>query len=374
MRIKGSYIWAALIAIAIGGWVASGELVIGGQSSSDKSDAAPANAANNVVEAPPQTIPPFRVRAQTFVAEQRRADLVIRGRTQADVHMGIKAETSGLVDKLAVTKGARVKTGDLLCTIEPGARETRILEARARVTQALLDFEAANKLRDKGYTAETRVRSLKAALDAANAALFQMELDMQRTEIRAPFDGIIEEDNSEIGDLLRIGDPCVTLVALDPMLVTGQVSERDIANLKLGMSGVAHMVTGETVEGKIRYISPSAEASTRTFLVELEIPNEDLQVRNNVTAEIRIPLEATTAHKFSPAYLTLDDTGLIGVRIVGDENKAKFVPVQILGDAGDGVWVVGLPERATIITVGHDYVVDGQSIEVVVNAANENGE
>lgn len=366
MRIKGSYIWAALIAVVISGWVASGELVIGGQSNDDGADALPTNnsATGNAAE-PSQETAPFRVRAEMFTAEQRSSDLVLRGRTQAAVHMGIKAETSGLVETMAITKGTSVKIGDLLCRIEAGAREARILQARARTTQAQLDFDAATKLKEKGYAAETRVRALKALLDAANATLFQMELDLKRTEIRAPFNGVVEEDDSEIGDLLRIGDPCVTLVALDPMLVTGQVSERDISNLEIGMPGVANMVTGETVEGKIRYISPSAESTTRTFLVELEIPNKDFSVRNNVTAEIRIPLPAATAHRFSPAYLTLDDDGTIGVRTVDADSNVKFLPVQILGDAGNGVWVAGLPEETTIITVGHEYVVDGQAVEVV---------
>ncbi len=370
MRIKGSYIWAALIAFAIGGWVASGELVIGGQPSGGEADATPSGALPQIV----REVELFRVRAETFNAEQRQAELILRGRTQADLHMTVKAETSGLVKELPFEKGAKIKRGDLLCRIEVGARRSRILEARARVTQARLDHDAAKKLQEKGHTTDTRVRTLKALLDAANAKLFQMNLDLSRTEVRAPFDGLIEEDNSEVGDLLRVGEPCVTLVALDPMLVTGQVSERDVANLQLGMPGIAHMVTGEVIEGRIRYISPSAEPQTRTFLVELEIPNKDLRVRNNVTAEIRIPLAATLAHRFSPAYLTLNDAGTIGVRLVDGNNKVEFAPVTILGDSGNGVWVAGLPEQVTIITVGHEYVIHGQSVDVVSQRADENGE
>lgn len=81
-----------------------------------------------------------------------------------------------------------------------------------------------------------------------------------------------------------------------------------------------------------------------------------------------IPLPAVRAHKPSPGVLTLDDSGRVGVRTVEANNKVRFVPVTIIGQDADGLWVGGLPERATVITVGQEFVVDGQTVEPVAGA------
>ncbi len=365
MKIKGSYVWAFLIAAAVGGWLYSGELVIGGQSGSNAdSDADTGIAANTPAEQPL-----FQVRVNTFQAEQRSAQLVLRGRTQTEARVSVKAETPGLVDEIPVRRGQRVEAGDILCRIEPGAREAALLETNARLEQAKLDHEALAKLQESGYAADTRVRALKAQLDAAQAAVTRAELDLQRIVLRAPFAGIVEQDNAEIGDYLDVGRACITIVALDPMLVVGQVSERDIASLDVGMEGTVKFITGETRPGQIRFISPSADASTRTFRVELEIQNRDYQIPDNITADILINLAPVQAQRFTAAILTLNDAGQIGVKAVGADNIVEFMPVTILGDTREGVWVAGLPEAVTLVTVGQEYVVDGQLIDPVPDDA-----
>ncbi len=366
MKIKGSYIWAFLIAAAVGGWLYSGELVIGGQSGSgrDQSDEPDGIAAN-----PPTERSLFQVRVRTFQAEQRSAQLVLRGRTQTEARVSVKAETPGLVEAIPVSRGQRVEAGDILCRIEPGARQAALLEANARLEQARLDHEALAKLQESGFAADTRVRALKAQVDAAQAAVTRAELDLRRIVLRAPFAGVVEHDNAEIGDYLDVGRACITVVALDPMLVVGQVSERDISNLKTGMDGKVTFITGETLPGQITFISPSADAETRTFRVELKIRNPDYKIPDNITADIIIDLAPVKAQRFTSAILTLDDTGLIGVKTVGPDNVIEFMPVTILGDTRQGVWVAGLPETVTLVTVGQEYVIDGQRIDPVPDDA-----
>jgi membrane fusion protein, multidrug efflux system len=362
MKIKGSYIWAFLIAAVVGGWLYSGELVIGGQSNSDgNSEAEP----GGVAATAPTEQDLFQVRVRTFQAAQRTAQLVLRGRTQTEARVNVKAETPGLVDSIPVSRGQRVEAGDILCRIEPGAREATLLEANARLEQAKLDHEALAKLQESGYAADTRVRALKAQVDAAQAAVTRAELDLKRIILRAPFAGVVEHDNAEIGDYLDVGRACITIVALDPMLVVGQVSERDISSLDVGMEGVVKFITGETLPGQIRFISPSADADTRTFRVELVIQNLDYEILDNITADIMINLTPVKAQRFTAAILTLNDDGEIGVKAVGPDNVIEFMPVTILGDTREGVWVAGLPETVTLVTVGQEYVVDGQRIDPI---------
>ena len=363
---QSSYLWAIILTAVIAGWLYSGDVIIGGQGAPEPSDVT----AESAVTAPANPADkPVRVRVTKISALEREASLSVRGRTQAEQRVDVRAQTAGLIEELAVEKGDVVKTGDVICRIEAAARRTKVAQAEAQLALATLNYEASDKLSTKGYAAETKLRSDRALMNAAEAALFEAKLDLTRTVIRAPFDGTVEELQAELGALLNVGDPCARLVARDPMLVVAQVAEREVGNLSVGMPGRAILVTGEKVDGTIGYISPSASEATRTFRVELEIPNQDGALRDGVTSEIQVGLETVQAHRFSPALLTLNDAGDIGVRVVDDENIARFIPVQILGDGRDGIWVAGLPETVTIITVGQEYVVDGQPVDPVIETA-----
>lgn len=376
--MRTSYIWAGIISLAIAGWLASGEIIIGGQGDPTTASAVeqasePSSASqSDALQTGPVAAEdrPFRVRARTITASERTATFTVRGRTQADQRVALRAQTSGLVEAVPLRQGDAVKAGDLICRIEAGSREPHVLRAEAAVAQAELDFEGATRLQDKGYAAETRVRAAKATLDAARAELHERQLDLARTRIVAPFDGVVEVRPAEIGMLLNVGDICAEVVAHDPMLVVAQVSERDVGKLKPGMTGNARLVTGQTVEGTIGYIAPSADTATRTFRIELSVPNADAALRDGVTAEMFIDIETTLAHRFSPAILALDDSGVMGVRTVVDDNRVAFVPVQILGTEGGEVWVSGLPDTVTIITVGQNYVSDGETVEPVFETAS----
>lgn len=369
--MRKSYIWAIVITVAIAGWLASGQVIVGGQGESavtapntqDGNLSAQSDAAGDATK-------PFRVRVGTLTSVDRTAELKVRGRTEAAERVMLRAQTPGLVEQIPVSKGQRVATGDVICKLEAGSRTANILRAEAGLAQAELDYDAASKLNEKGYAAETRVRAAKAAMHAAKAVLSEARLDLERTKIKASFDGVVDDLPAKIGTLLNVGDPCAEIVAADPMLVIAQVSERDVGRIAPGMAGAARLVTGDTAEGKLRFVATSADEATRTFRIELSVSNPDGRLRDGVTAEIAIPLETTKAHRFSPAILTLDDDGVIGVRTLTDDNRVAFMPVRILGNEDGTVWVAGLPDTVTVITVGQDYVKPGERVEPVFETAS----
>lgn len=358
-RLRWSYLWALLFTGLIAAWMLSGEIIVGGEPKSQ------ANTTPAPSEPAPQPEKRFKVRVRSFAAEPREARLVVRGRTEAAARVEVRAETAGMVEAMPVAKGARVKAGTVLCRIEMGAREAALREAEAHLEQAKLDHEASEQLVLRGHTAKLTVAANKAKRDAAQAALERAQIELARTEIKAAFDGIVEEQPAKPGTYLSVGGACAKLVALDPLTVAGAVSEREVGKLKAGMTGTAKLVTGETVDGKLTYIAPAADDKTRTFRVELKIPNPDGALRDGVTTDIEIPLEAEPAHKVPPAILTLNEAGTVGVRTVEDGDTVRFRPVTILSATDAGVWVAGLPQTIDLITVGQDYVTDGQKVEAV---------
>jgi multidrug efflux system membrane fusion protein len=244
-------------------------------------------------------------------------------------------------------------------------REAQLTEAEALIRQRELEFQAAEKLLEDRFISEAELAGRNAVLVAARAARERIALDIERTRIRAPFDSVVYDRPVEIGDYVAIGDPIAELVDVDPIVVVGDINERDIGVLTVGGTGRARMLGGPEVEGRIRYLSPVAAESTRSFRVELEIPNPDASLRIGTSAELLLGAEQITAHELSSGLLTLADDGTVGVKIVDAGNRVRFVPVEIAEATGGRALVTGLPTEARIITVGQGFVVDGQEVTPV---------
>jgi multidrug efflux system membrane fusion protein len=306
---------------------------------------------------------PVEVVAIRSEARPYSETLILRGRTEADRHVVLRAEIAGLVASEPLQSGAVVSEGDALCRLAPGDREAALAEAQANLRQAEVENDAAIRLQSKGFAAETQALTRAALLEAARAQVMKAQLDMDRLTIAAPFDGVLDKDTAELGTLLQPGSECASLMALDPIVLVGFVSERDVDRLTPGDPATGRLVSGREVEATIRYISRAADSETRTYRVEAAAPNPDLSIRAGMTAEIRAPLRSAPAHLAPQSALTLDDGGRLGVRVVRD-GAAYFAPVTIVADGPDGVWLAGLPPEADIIVVGQEYVGEGHPVTV----------
>ena len=356
--MKRSYIWAGLFGIAVAGWLASGHY-LARPAATDKTAAAPA-AGEQVL---------FGVRVQRFEARARDAAVMVRGHTEASRRVAVRARTAGLIESSPFAQGDRVKQGDVLCKLDMAARRMQLAQAEASLASARRDYEAARTLEGKNFVSQSKLAAEKARLDLAAAEREQIVWDIGWTAIKAPIGGVLVTKPAEAGGYLQSGDVCATVSVLDPLVVVAQAGERDIAAVRTGMAASARLATGETVNGKVRFIAPAAELATRTFRVELEVGNPELALREGVTAELAVPLPPQKAHLVPASALTLDDAGRFGVRIVDAASKARFMPVKVLSQEREGTWVTGLPDAVTVITVGQDFVIDGQTVEPVFETA-----
>ena len=354
-----SYILAFLMAAAVAGWVFSGQLQE--TSAEEKAKAEETQAAKVDKKDERMT-----VRVRIMQAQPHQREVVLRGRTQAVRSVAVKAEIAGRITQLAVAKGSWVKKGSLVAKIDMQDRAARLAEAQALVKQRQLEHKAAIALSKKGYRAETKVAAAQTNLDSAKALVKRIELEIQHTEVRAPFAGIIDTKNVEMGDYVKVAGVVATIVDQNPYLVVGDVSEREVSYLKVGQKATAELITNQKVSGKIRFIASTANSSTRTFRVEVQVPNPKRDLRDGVTARIRIPVQNSMAHLITPAVMTLNDQGEIGVKTVTQEGVVRFFPAQIIADGEDGVWLAGLPETVGIITVGQDFVRDGDKVLPVI--------
>ena len=326
--------------------------------------------------------------------------VVLRGRTEAARQVELRAETSGQIISEPARRGTLVAEGDLLCVLDPGTRqialdetmarlreaqarlpesEARLAEARARLVEAEINDRAASRLSEGGFASETRVaqttaaveaaragvqsansgvESAKSGIQAAEAAVAAAENELSKLEIRAPFSGILESDTAELGSLMQPGALCATIIQLETIKLVGFVPETLVDRVNIGALAGARLSSGAEVQGKVTFISRSADPTTRTFRVDVEVPNPNLSIRDGQTAEIAIQSDGQIAHLLPQSALTLDDEGHLGVRLVKDD-KASFSEVSVIRDTTEGIWVSGLEETADIIVVGQEFVTDG---------------
>jgi multidrug efflux system membrane fusion protein len=353
-----SWLISAGMAGLVGIWLFSGQL--GG----DESASTPVAASDAPAAAQRSSV---RVRTQS--AEEIERMIVVNGNTAPARIVTLAAETDGRIVATGIQRGRNASVGKIVVRLDERDRSARLAQAKATVKQREVEYAAREQLKSSSYVSEAQLQEAVAALEAAKAELKRAELDLDFMMIRAPFDGALQDRSVEIGDFVSRGDPVATFVDNRTIIVSANLSEFDAGYVAVGDTAEAKLATGETVHGTIRYVAPVANAATRTFEVELEVDNADGALRAGGTAELRIPAETVLAHRISPALLTLDDAGNVGVKLVDDEGKVDFVVADIAQASSDGVWVAGLPSTATIITVGQGFVPNGALVDAVPESA-----
>jgi multidrug efflux system membrane fusion protein len=357
--VRTTYLTAGAIALAIIVWLLSGQIASG-----DPVRHQTLAESNAEALARTQDEAPTKVRARVMNAAPQFQHVVLRGKTESKRVVEVRSETSGRVIDRPVERGAYVAQGDLLCRLSMDDRDAALAEARESLNQARIEYDGSLKLKQRGFQSDTAIAQTKARLAAAEAKLARSALDVSRTEIRAPFDGVVETIHQDVGDYVNVSAPCVTVVDPDPMLLIGRVAEKDVHRLLLDQTATGLLSNGTTVTGPVTFIGQQSDPATRTYAVEIQIPNPQRAIRSGITTEIRIPVAEIMAQKVSPAVFTLDDAGNIGVRIVNADHRVELHPVTIIREATDGVWVSGLPNVATVITVGQELVVPGEMVDV----------
>ena len=305
-----------------------------------------------------------RVRTRVISASAQTGAVIVRGRTEANRVVDVRAETSGRVIRLPRSRGDRLAKGDVICEIDQENRTAKLEEAKAKTKQARLEHDGALSLRADGLQSEANMAASTANLAAEHANLNQRKLDLDRTKIRAPFAGILDDILVEIGHYLQLGDSCGRLVDLNPILVVGHIAERDVNIVKTNSSAVATLLDGSQLQGVVRFVSRHADSLSRTYEIEVEIPNPEIVIPSGLTATLSIATETYLAHEIPPSLLTLDDEGNIGVRTLDGNNQVVFQPVDLIKDTPNGIWVAGLSPITTLITSGHELVVEGDYVKV----------
>jgi len=341
--------WSALALVGIIAiWFASGMLVPDedGQATRDARVGEPVSVAVTTSTAEPVS--------ETFVAE---------GQALPDRDTRVRAETSGAIREVLIRKGQKVAAEDLIARIDPRQRTADLRRAEADLARTRRELENAETLLDRGATTLDRVVSARVEFAAAEAALAAARQAIADTEIRAPFAGQLEELAIDTGEFVTAGTDLARVVDSDPLTIEARVPQKSLGRLELGQSANIHFITGERRTGTVSFLGSTADPTTRTFALEVEVANPDGLLTAGISVEVRIPTGETAAHFVSPAILALDESGALGLKTVDEQNRVAFQPVEILKAQTNGVWVTGLPGTTRIISVGQGFVRAGDTVD-----------
>lgn len=357
MKFTPSLFIAFALALLTGGWLLSGQFSESPQNYSK----------SNFLGKKQLQESRAKVQIRKSKALKYIANIRVTGETQSSREVTIRTQLAGKISKTVSSNGQTIKSGEIIVELEPENWPERSKEAEARVKQRELEFSAAQKLSKKGFKSETLYAAAFADLEQSKAVAKKMQQNLLNTIIRSPFGGILSSRYVEIGDVLRKGDPVAHLIDLQPALITAFISERYHLDVRPGRKALARLPNGTEISGVIRYVSPIAQKTTRTFKVELEIANPENELVAGTTAELIIPLPPVSAHQLSAALFSLNSKGELGIKTVDERSSVKFYPIEIVGGTDTEVFVTGLPEECKIIVVGQGFVNSGEEVRAFID-------
>ena len=414
-KMKRSIIVAFLILAGVVGWLGSGQITnvnAQDEANSNTTENKDTNSYKSDDNSNENEELVFSVETKVFKANLIDQSIELQGQTIHNKKIDVKSETSGNISEINFSRGDKVNKNLSLVLISMDDRKEKLLSAQKdleRLSKELIlneknrdnllrqniekiklyeiEYASAKQLIDKGLSSksklslasfnlanaeadredikikfESTLANLEAQITNVKSLLKNIKLDIAKTNISAPFDGIISEKMVEETEFISVGTPLFTIIDLDPIKIEGYLSEFDVNKVSVGTNAIIEDSNGIKKNGTITFISPSAEISTRTFEITIEANNKDLTYKSGITTKIIIKGSELKAHKIPPSILTLLDDGTVGVKAVNKENNVVFYPTKTIKDTIDGMWVSGLPETVNLIISGQEYISIGEKI------------
>ena len=319
---------------------------------------------NNTSQIPEIEESVSRVLVKKINSEKFQKSIILRGYTKSSREVVIRSQVEGKISVINYLKGANVNAGDQIVLIDPEDKIAKQKEMEALLEQRKKEYQVAEKLFKNGFRSEVKLSESRTKFESALALFEKSQVDLNNTKVIIPFDSFLEDSYVELGDYLKKGDKIVKVVDLDPIFLIATANETEVINLSLNQVGIASFKNGTQINGKINYISSSADEETRNFKVQLELKNKENKIRSGLSGEMQIFLKAQNAFFIPSSVITLNEKGDLGVKIV--TNKIiSFFPIEIINDNGKGYWIKNNnKEELILVTRGQEFVVDGESVDI----------
>jgi membrane fusion protein (multidrug efflux system) len=301
----------------------------------------------------------------TVRAEPLSERLSTTGTLRANEQIEITSEISGQVKGVRFQEGARVGQGDVLVELDASELDAQRARARHRVEQATREEERQSRLLADGLVSQQEYDRAGTELDVLRADLRLMEAQLEKTLVRAPFEGVIGLRYVSPGAYVTPQTRIASLQDLDPMKVDFSVPERYANRLQVGRS-VTLAVAGleKRFDARVYAIEPAVDPETRSVIVRAQLPNEGRHLRPGAFADVSVVIAEVPNALTVPSVAVIPELGGKKVMVVeGGKAVARAVETGIRTDTAVEV-TSGLKAGEQVITGGLDRVTDGAPVEV----------
>lgn len=307
------------------------------------------------------------VAPETFVERIR-----LTGTVEANRDVTVSAEESGTIVSLLVEKGERVEAGDSILRIDDRLLRAQYDEARARAALAAETWERRKRLWEEDRVgSELAYLEARYAADQAAANMATLERRLERTVVLAPIEGVLDDRMVELGTLVAPGTAVARIVDLNPVKVVGGVPERYAADVSRGARATVgfDVLPDRDFEGRVGFVGAAVDARTRTFPIELVLPNPGGVVKPEMVASISVErrsFDNAVVVDQDAIVRKADGYAVFVVRDDGGELTAEVRAVEVGASQGDRVVIEsGLQAGERLVVVGQQQVADGDRVRIV---------
>ena len=412
--MRRSYLWALLIALAVIGWMASGQFSSEPETTAiAEQEAATPQTDEGVVK---------KITINALVVNNTTTPLQVRasGVTRTSFDVKIVNRREAFVSSVISDEATWVKKGDVLVELSKGTIEADLAAARAdkqaanaayadakkkfsadgtlaaqlaaaesELSALKATYEATSKLVERGLQTELTLSNQRAQVRAAETRLFELqslseekelaasfaqlrateariallEEQLSFTTIRAPQDGWLESIHVERGEFVSMNTPVAQLLGLRELVLDVPVPQARIQDVTIGDIADVDIIGGQSLQGKVAKIASIANDATRTFTVEISLDNQAGTLRAGMSAEASVTIDQVDAFKISPAHLNIDEDGQLTAKIVDKDNKVAIAPVELVRTTGNSAFISGLEDGAIILAAGQAFLSKGEQVK-----------
>jgi membrane fusion protein, multidrug efflux system len=309
--------------------------------------------------------PPTRVQVVTAAARTIPRTLETVGTLESPEPTVVAAEVPGVVTFVDIAEGRRVAAGTVLVRIDDSELRAQVAENRARFRQAQDRLQRARSLRKQGVASQEVLDDATSEYDATKAALEETQTRLDKSQIRAPFGGVLGLRQVSLGQYLEAADPVVRLSQVDPLELVFSVPQRYAGELALGLRvyGVIGRCEGR-FETSVSAIDPRVDVATRMLHLKAKLPNPDGHFRPGMAVRVRLVLGEIPAAVVVPqAAIVLQGTKYL-VYVLNTDNTAHQREVTLGEYFTDGVHVTsGVSDGDVVVVAGHQKLHPGAATE-----------
>ena len=327
---------------------------------------------------PPQS---KKIPVTVITVENRELPVIVEavGRLNADREVTLAAQVGGVIQSYGADIGDPVKTDQVLVHIDPTDYRLALNESVAGLSAARAQLEATQKgyersrallprrviSEDAFERAEAEYKGARASTTRARALVAINQERLNKTEIKAPFDGLLAARMVEIGQTVAPGQPVMALVDLSRMRVRIHVSERDYVDLdpRDPVTVIVEAYPDGNIPGRIDRIGIKADERTNTFTVDILVDNPDLTLKAGLTARVKLTTRIVPEALLIPQSAVLYRADVQEVFVVGPGNRADIRRVTLGRTTGSSVRVLdGLSPGDRLVTAGAQYLKKGDAV------------